>query len=79
MEILNKYAEVLPARMAHKRLQLKLLDGEPFRVALLAYAKPLIIKGVPPMLQSLKDLHTDSGKVESIGALLSSMRTCYQK
>jgi hypothetical protein len=37
-----------------------------FKDKLLQYARPLIIKGVPPMLVDLKELYVDSDKVKII-------------
>jgi hypothetical protein len=45
---------------------MKLLSGERFKQKLWQYAKPLIIKGVPPMIIDLKDLYSDQDKVLAI-------------
>jgi hypothetical protein len=49
---------------------LKLLHGERFKNKLWQYAKPHIIKGVPPMIIDLKELYDDADKVKAIEELL---------
>ena len=52
---------------------LKYLHGEVFQSKLLSYAKPLIIKGAPAMLEDLRDLYKDHEKVHIIGHMIHSM------
>jgi ATP-dependent phosphoenolpyruvate carboxykinase len=51
---------------------LKFLQGDLFRDKLIQYAKPLIIKGVPPMILDLKELYVDSDKTKIIEDMLLS-------
>jgi N-alpha-acetyltransferase 15/16, NatA auxiliary subunit len=52
---------------------LKFLHGEVFKLKLLSYAKPLIVKGAPAMLEDLRDLYKDQEKVLIIGEMIHSM------
>jgi len=49
------------------------LHGDLFREKLVAYARPLILKGVPPMIRDLKELYGDSDKVRIIEEMLMTM------
>lgn len=64
------YEEKLPRSMAHQRIQLKLLSGDRFKNKLWKYAKPLIVKGVPPLIVDLKDLYRDHEKFKVIEEVL---------
>jgi N-alpha-acetyltransferase 15/16, NatA auxiliary subunit len=72
-KILEEYQKNLPNATAHLRLMLKYLSGEVFQAKLLSYAKPLIIKGAPAMLEDLRDLYKDHEKVQIIGHMIHSM------
>lgn len=52
---------------------LNYLHGQAFKEKLVEYAKPLIIKGVPPMLVDLKMLYNDTEKVKIIEEMILSM------
>lgn len=72
-EIFATYEKNLPKATAHHRLQLNYLQGELFREKFIQYATPLIIKGVPPTIQDVKELYVDSDKVRIIGEVMNSM------
>jgi hypothetical protein len=40
--------------MAHQRILLNLLNGDRFKNKLWKYSRPLIVKGVPPLIVDLK-------------------------
>ena len=62
------------------RIALKLLHGERFRTKLWQYAKPSLIKGVPPLIVDLKELYRDHEKVTIIEeTLLSNLRSMEEK
>ena len=44
--------------------------GDDFSELLAMYVEPLLIKGVPSMMQDLKEFYSDEDKVERIGTLL---------
>ena len=43
------------------------------------YVKPLLIKGVPSMMQNLKEFYSDEDKVERIGTLLDGYLKSMEK
>ncbi len=55
------------------RLMLDFLHGDAFKEKLNEYARPLIIKGVPPMLLDLHKLYSDQNKVKIIEDMITSM------
>lgn len=56
-EVLDYYQSKLPKATAHQRISLKFLSGELFRQKLSQYARPMIVKGVPPLIKDLKELY----------------------
>jgi hypothetical protein len=52
---------------------LDFLHGEAFKEKLNEYSRPLIIKGVPPMLLDLQKLYNDQNKVKIIEEMILSM------
>ena len=59
---MEEYEKGFPRSNAHKRVLLKILTGDLFREKLYEYSKPLLVKGVPPLITDLKDVYLDSGK-----------------
>ena len=74
LEVLAKYEEKMPKSNTHLRLAIEILSpGPDFESKLLAYMRPLIVKGVPSTLTCIKSLYANQEKVKVIGNLLSSM------
>jgi hypothetical protein len=71
-EILEYYETKLPKSNAHLRVQLKVLKGDLFREKLTQYAKPMIVKGVPPLITDLKEMYSNEEKVKTIEEMLLS-------
>ncbi len=69
-EILEFYESKLPKSNAHQRVQLKVLRGELFREKLHAYAKQMLVKGVPPLITDLKEAYQDKEKAQIIEEML---------
>jgi hypothetical protein len=79
LEILQKYEEVLPKSNAHKRLAIEIIQpGEIFTTRLTNYLRPLIIKGVPSVINDMRSLYSHSGKVEILGNLLLDYSKCME-
>jgi hypothetical protein len=57
--VLESYERNLPKATAHIRVALKFLHGELFREKLKQYTRPLVTKGVPPMIVDLKEFYGD--------------------
>lgn len=57
--MIEVYEEKQPKANAHQRILLKILTGDLFREKLYQYSKPLIIKGVPPLIVDLKEMYND--------------------
>ena len=73
-EILSKYEEVQPKSNSHIRLALDLLPaGIEFKTKLIKYMRPMVIKGVPSLINDIKNLYTDSAKAKIIEEILLSM------
>lgn len=72
IEVLEKYEETLPKSDTHLRLQLNLIrhDNAAFKAKLKKYMKPMIVKGVPSVINDLSDFYNDAGKAKAIGELL---------
>lgn len=70
-QVLEFYETKLPKASAHQRIQLKFLTGQLFLSKLKQYSKPLIVKGVPPLIKDLKELYSDKEKVKLIEELLT--------
>ena len=51
------YAEKLPRVTSHLRLGIRYLQGDDFSEFLARYTRPLLIKGVPSMMQDLKEFY----------------------
>jgi N-alpha-acetyltransferase 15/16, NatA auxiliary subunit len=80
LEVLSQYEEVLPKSNTHVRLAVDLLPAGPsFKEKLEKFIRPLIIKGVPSLINDMKQLYKDSGKATILGELLSSMNTSMQE
>lgn len=79
-EVLQYYRMGFPKIDAHIRIGLTFLTGKNFEEYLEAFIKPLLIKGVPSVIQDLKELYSNKTKVESIESLLTgylhSMEKC---
>lgn len=69
---MESYEKNLPRATAHQRIQLKMLHGDRFKAKLWLYAKPLMVKGVPPMITDLKEFYKDQDKVAIIEEMLLS-------
>lgn len=70
-EVLQYYRKGFPKVDAHLRIGLTFLTGKHFEEYLETFLKPLLIKGVPSVIQDLKELYTDKDKVKSIEYLLT--------
>ena len=65
---------MLPKSDTHVRLTLDLLKAGPeFEKKLVKYMRPLIIKGVPSVITSMRNLYADPAKRDMIGSQLESM------
>ena len=73
------YAEKLPRVNSHLRLALRYLEGADFEELLPRYMRPLLEKGVPSVMNDLRELYTNPEKVKIIEkqlfAYLESMKT----
>jgi len=71
---------VLPKSNSHLRLAIELLQAGPtFKEKLEKYVRPLIIKGVPSLINDLKKLYQDPKKSEILGQILTSMCESMEK
>jgi hypothetical protein len=75
VEALSVYEEVLPKSNTHLRLMIDLLSAGPlFKEKLEKFMRPLIIKGVPSLINDLKKtVYMDKAKSDILGELISSM------
>ena len=75
------YEEVLPKSNTHLRLMIDILHAGPlFREKLEKFVRPLIIKGVPSLINDLKKtVYQDKGKSDILGEILNSMCTSMEK
>jgi tetratricopeptide (TPR) repeat protein len=72
--VLSQYEEVLPKSNTHLRLAIELLSpGLGFFDKLEKYIRPLIIKGVPSLINDLKKLYKDMDKTKILGEMLQKM------
>ena len=69
-KILLEYQEKIPKASAPLRLAIRYTSGDDFSELLERHVRPLLIKGVPSMMQDLKEFYTDADKVQRIGSLL---------
>ena len=74
-EALKMYEEVLPKSNTHLRLMIDVLHAGPlFKEKLEKFVRPLIIKGVPSLINDLKKtVYQDKGKSDILGEILFSM------
>lgn len=71
LSTLKEYEEGLSRSNAHVRLALDLLKcGDAFEQKLIKYIRPLVIKGVPSIIRTLRNLYKDSAKRDVIGKIL---------
>jgi len=70
LSVLQYYRKGFPKVDAHIRIGLTFLSGTNFDEYLEAFVKPLLIKGVPSVIQDLKELYSSKDKVKSIETLL---------
>jgi len=74
LECLSKYEEVLPKSNTHTRLAIDILKAGPaFEQKLIKFIRPMIIKGVPSLINDMRKIYLDAGKAEIIGRLLQQM------
>jgi hypothetical protein len=73
--VLKVYQEVLPKSNTHLRLLIDYLPAGPtFRDNLQKYMQPLIVKGVPSLINDLrKTIYTDKDKTQAVGDILQGM------
>jgi len=62
-EVLQYYKKGFPKVNAHVRIGLTFLKGKHFEDYLDEFVKPLLIKGVPSVIQDLKELYNNQTKV----------------
>lgn len=62
-EVLQYYKKGFPKVNAHVRIGLTFLTGKHFEDYLDEFVKPLLIKGVPSVIQDLKELYNNQTKV----------------
>jgi len=69
---LEKYEGQLPKSNTPLRVQLDLIShsNEKFKPKLISYMKPLLLKGVPSLINDLGDYYEDAGKIQVIGDIL---------
>lgn len=70
--MLREYATAFPKVNSHLRVGLRYLWGKDFAEFLDLYLRPLIIKGVPSVMESLKEFYVIPEKVEQIEAYLNN-------
>lgn len=70
--LLKEYATAFPRVNAHHRVGLRYLWGDNFAEFLELYLRPLIIKGVPSVMESLKEFYVIPEKVTQIETYLNS-------
>ena len=74
LEIMDKYAGMLPKSSTPLRLVIEHLEaGEEFKTRLEKYLRPMLIKGVPSLINELRILYKQEGKSEIIGTLLQEL------
>ena len=70
-EVFSVYEKNLPRSTGHQRLLLRLYSGERFEKKLWAYARPLIEKGAPALLEDLKlDVYRNQAKIKIVEDML---------
>ena len=80
VEKMKEYEEALPKSNTHVRLLIDHIPaGEMFKQKFIKYARPMIIKGVPSMINDLKTMYGDEAKVKIIGETIKSMSECMEK
>lgn len=65
-KVLLDYAEKLPRVNSHLRLALRYLQGADFEALLPRYMRPLLEKGVPSVMNDLRELYSNPDKVKMI-------------
>ena len=68
--VLDEYVQGMPRVNAHLRVGLRYLSGEHFSAYLARYIRPLLIKGVPSLLQDMREFYSNADKVARIDAYL---------
>ena len=72
LEILQKYEGHLPKSNTHTRLLIDLLPAGPvFESKLISFMKPLLVKGVPSLINDMKIVYKDQQKAAIIGQVLT--------
>ena len=74
-ETMLYYAEKLPKVNSHLRVCLRYVQGDDFSEILAKYARPLLIKGVPSLMQDLKEFYNQPDKADRIGKCISGYLT----
>lgn len=62
------YEQKLPRVNSHIRFGLRYLDGTDFTEFLNKYIRPLLVKGVPSVIQEIKEFYRQPAKVALIEA-----------
>ena len=78
-KFVHEYIEKAPKATAHLRLGIRFTTGDDFSELLAQYVKPLLIKGVPSLMQDLKEFYNEVDKVNRIGSLLDSYLESMEK
>jgi tetratricopeptide (TPR) repeat protein len=80
LDVLQHYREVLPKSNSHLRLIVDCLPASStFRDHLIQYMRPLVIKGVPSLINDLrKSIYCDAEKTKIIGEVLLQMNKCME-
>ena len=74
--MMTKYMQVLPKSIQHTKLVLEHLEaGDDFKDRFYKFMRPLLIKGVPSMINDFRILYKQEGKSKIIGDLLHQLCT----
>jgi len=81
VEVLSSYEELLPKSNSHTRLAIDMLSAGPlFKEKLEKFVRPLIIKGIPSLINDLKKtVYLDKGKSDILGEVLAKMCSSMEK
>ena len=69
---LLEYQKIWPRVDSHIRIAMKWVEGDEFNQLLKQFVRPLLIKGVPSVMNNLKEFYTNDVKIAQIQELLFS-------
>jgi len=69
-QTLLEYQKIWPRVDAHIRIAMKWVEGDDFKTLLKQFIRPLLIKGVPSVIQAMKEFYADDAKIAIIQEVL---------